>query len=479
MRRGPTFRRRVALWMSAFALAVLAVAGTAIYLGTRYVLHASLDETLLVIARTEVASAVDRPDGRVHVHDERWVPILLPDGNGYEKYALIKGISRQIVAQTTNVAAGPPLQTEYRREAQALSGKASFGIVQHGGDDLRAVYYPLRDTTGARLVAIVAVPMQPLYNALDLLTGVLLTALAIGGAGAAWGASRLAARLTRPLEAIAEAAERIGDDTHDARIPDPSPDAELRVLTSVLNATLARLQAALDVQRRLVADASHELRTPLTNLRGTVEVALRRPREAADYRETLEQCHAEIERLCRLVEDLLVLSRADAGQLAMRSVPCDLAALASAAVRAHGARADQAGVALTLDAAAAAPVWGDADRLRGVLDNLLDNALRHAPRGTPVRVAVRRDDGQAVVSVRDRGPGLSAEQQAHVFDRFYRAQAARDRDSGGAGLGLAIAKIIAEAHGGRLTVASEPGAGATFALSLPVAAGPAAGPPGA
>lgn len=475
MRPGSTFRRRVALWLSAFALAVLAVAGAAIYLGTRYVLHASLDETLLAIARTEVASAVDRPDGRVHVHDERWVPIVLPSGSGYEKYALIKDTSRQVLAQTANVANGAPLQTEYRRETQALRGKASFGNVQHGAEPLRAVYYPLRDTSGARLVAVIAVPMDPLFDALHLLTAVLLGALLVGGIGAAWGASRLAARLTRPLETIAEAAQTIDDETPDARIPDVSPDAELRALTRVLNATLARLQTALDVQRRLVADASHELRTPLTNLRGTVEVALRRPRDAADYRQTLEECHGEIECLCRLVEELLVLSRADAGQLAMRAEPCDLAALAATAVRAHAARAEQAGVVLTLEAVGAAPIRGDGDRLRGVLDNLLDNAIRHAPRGTPVEVRVRCVDGRVQAGVHDRGPGLTAEQQAHVFDRFYRAEAARDRNSGGAGLGLAIARIIAEAHGGSLTVASAPGAGATFSLMLPLAAAEASG----
>ncbi|HSP96171.1 MAG TPA: HAMP domain-containing sensor histidine kinase [Candidatus Dormibacteraeota bacterium] len=465
----PTLRRRVALWMSAFALVVLTAAGAAIYLGARYVLRVTLDETLLAMARTEVASAIDRPDGQVHVHDERWVPIALPGGAGYEKYALIHDASLQVLAQTTNVAEGPPLQTEHRRETQALRGKASFGFVWRGDQQLRAVYYPLRDASGSRLAAVVAVPLQPMESALDVMLAVLAAALALGGVGAAWGASRLAARLTRPLQAIASAAQEIGDDTPDARIPDSSPDAELRVLTSVLNATLARLQAALGTQRRLVADASHELRTPLTNLRGTVEVALRRPRDAADYQRTLEECRPEIERLCRLVEELLVLSRADAGQLTVGAAPCDLTALASAAVRAYAPRATEAGVELALDAMANARVSGDADRLRGVLDNLLDNALRYAPRGTPVTVAVQRDDGHAVVSVRDRGPGLTAEEQAHVFERFYRADPARQRHSGGAGLGLAIAKVVAEAHGGQLTVASHPGAGATFSLRLPLA----------
>jgi heavy metal sensor kinase len=465
----PTFRRRVALAMSALALLVLTLAGTAIYFGTRYVLRASLDKSLLAIARTEVASAIDRPDGRIHVHDERWVPISLPGGTGYEKFALIKGASRRVAAQTANVAEGPPLRSEVRRETQALRGKASFGIVRRGADRLRAIYYPLRDTTGAHLVAIVAVPTRPIDVSLDLLLGVLLTALLVGGAGAAWGASRLATRLTQPLDAIAGAARAIGGDDLGARIPDPSPDAELRALTSVLNDALGRLQAALAVQRRLVADASHELRTPLTNLRGTVEVALRYPRAAADYRQTLEACGTEIERLCRLVDDLLVLSRADAGQLAMDCTRCDLAALAAAAVHAHGARAEQAGVRLTLDAPLAVPIHGDADRLRGVLDNLLDNALRFAPRGTPVTVAARRDVGRALLSVRDRGPGLTTAQQAHVFERFYRADPARQRNAGGAGLGLAIAKAIAEAHGGRLTLDSRPGVGATFSLDLPLA----------
>ena len=470
----PTFRRRVALSIGGFALLVLAAAGATLYLGARYVLLHNLDETLLAIARTEVASAVDRPDGQVHVHDERWVPIQLPSGNGYEKYALIKSPSRQVIAQTGNVAAGPPLETEQRRETQALNGKASFGLVLRGGERLRAVYYPLQETSGRRLAAIVAVPMQPLYVALDLMLGVVLATLAVGGIGAAWGANRLAARLTRPLEAIAAAAERVGE--HDgARIPSPSPDAELRTLTTVLNATLARLQGALEQQRRLVADASHELRTPLTNLRGTVEVALRRPRAAAEYQETLEVCLSEVERLCRLVEDLLVLSRADAGQLAIQPEPCELVALARTAVRGHAPRAEALGVALQLEAAA--PVWvaGDPHRLRGVLDNLLDNALRHAPPDTPVTVSVGDADGVARLSVADRGPGLSAEQQAQVFDRFYRADPARDRHTGGAGLGLAIARAFAVAHHGTLTVASTPGDGATFTLSLPAAGGGSGG----
>lgn len=469
MTGAPTLRGRVALWMSAFAVVVLTGASVAIFLGGRYVLRVTLDETLLAMARTEVASAIDRPNGEVHVHDERWVPIALPSADGYEKYALIADASRQIVARTTNIADGPPLRTEARRELQALRGRASFGFAWRDAEQLRAVYYPLRDTAGDRLVAVIAVPMRPMRIALEVLLGVLLASLAVAAVGAAWGASRLAARLTQPLEEIAAAAQRIGDDMSEARIPYTSPDAELRTLTGVLNATLARLQAALESERRLIADASHELRTPLTNLRGTVEVALRRPRDAADYERTLQDCRAEIERLCRLVEELLVLSRADAGQLSIGAAPCDLGTVARAATRAYATRAGEAGIELRLEACSAA-VSGDADRLRGIIDNLLDNALRYAPPGSAIDVAVRCEGRDGVLSVRDRGPGLTEEQQAHVFDRFYRADPARQRASGGAGLGLAIAKVVAEAHGGRLAVSSAPGEGATFSLRLPLIA---------
>jgi two-component system OmpR family sensor kinase len=468
MAAAPTLRRRVALWMSGFAVMVLAAASVAIFLGGRYVLQITLDETLLAMARTEVASAIDSPGGPVHVHDERWVPITLPSGEGYEKYALIADTGGQILARTANIAGGPPLRADARRQLQALRGRASFGFAWRGGERLRAVYYPLRDGAGNRLVAVIAVPMQPMYTALRFLSAVLLGALAVGTLGAAWGARWVAARLTRPLEAIAAAAQRINDQTPAARIPDTSPDAELRTLTGVLNATLARLQAALETERRLIADASHELRTPLTNLRGTVEVALRRPRQAAEYEQTLRECRAEIERLCRLVEELLVLSRADAGQLSLSAAPLDLVSLARAAVRAHAPRAAEAGVELVLAAEGDAVVAGDADRLRSLIDNLLDNALRHAPRGSAVEIAVGRAGAEAVLSVRDQGPGLSPEQQAHVFDRFYRVDPARQRHSGGAGLGLAIAKVVAEAHGGRLGVESTSGSGATFILRLPV-----------
>ncbi len=286
--------------------------------------------------------------------------------------------------------------------------------------------------------------------------------------------SRVARRLTDPLEQIADAARAIGPDGTHAVIPAVSSDVELRALTDILNGMLHRLDTALQAvraaaaaQRRFVADASHELRTPLTNLRGTIEVALRHPRTAEEYRDTLATAVHEIERLSRLANDLLMLSRADAAQLRCQSSPCDLAAVVSGTVRGWADRAREQRVSLRLEAPSHLPIVADADRSRQVLDNLLDNALRHAPSESEVVVTAGTQNGAATLRVRDRGPGLASEEQARVFERFYRTDASRARHSGGLGLGLAIAKAIVEAHSGTLAVESAPGSGCTFEARLP------------
>jgi two-component system, OmpR family, sensor kinase len=463
--RTTTLRDRLALTMALLAVGVLAVASGAIYFGARRLLYRNLDNALLAIARIEVASAIDSPEGGVHVHDEG---LALPIGSGYEKFAIIKRVPNEISASTANLHKGPPLEVDAELQDGAFRGQASFGNMSRGGQLYRAVYFPMRDNLGNPLVAIVAISQHPVQRSLQLLVVVLLGALLLGAGGVALVASRLAGHLTRPLERIAEAAREIGEDNRVGRIPDVSGDRELRAVTGILNDMLARLEAAFTTQRRFVADASHELRSPLGNLRGTVEVALRRPRTSEEYRETLETSLTEIDRLCRLVDDLLTLTRADAGQLRVDRQLCDLAQIAEVAVYMHGARAEAEGVELKLSAPAPLPVEGDVDRLRQVIDNLLDNALRYAPPRSAVEVVASREDGRALVSVHDCGAGLTAEDRAHVFDRFYRADSSRARHSGGLGLGLTIAKAVADAHAGELKVDSEVGNGSTFSLSLPL-----------
>lgn len=475
--RRRTFRLRLATSMMGLSLAVLAVAGLLIYVRVERAFLASLDDALVSIARTEVASAFDEPGKPVHVHEEDAPgPLTLGTGGGYEKFARITNGAGTVLAATANLAAHP-LPDDAAARAAAARGEIAFADLRTGDAVFRGVYYPIRHAPEPSTVALVAVSKEPVARALHAVTGALAVSLAFAAAGAGWLVARMARRLTGPLERIASAARAVGTSDAPARIPAVSDDAELRALTDVLNGMLERLdtafqaeRAAATAQRRFVADASHELRTPLTNLRGTIEVALRHPRSADEYRETLAGALQEIERLTRLANDLLVLSRADAGRLPCVSAPCDLAAVAADAVRACADRARDRHVSVRVDAPPQLPMVADADRVRQVLDNLLDNALRHAPRESEVVVTAGTQDGAVTIRVRDHGPGLAPEDQARVFERFYRTDAARARHSGGLGLGLPIAKAIVEAHGGTLTVAAAPGAGCTFEARFPTAA---------
>ncbi len=467
-RPGSTFRRRLTIGMTLLSLAVLAVTSSAIYIWAMRELRSTFDSVLFTVAQIEVASAVDKPGTAIHVHESLPVPLPPHMGPAYEKAVRVKSEDGSVDVSTGNLERGPQLRTDPALEARAFSGVVSFGDARRGDTLYRCVYYPFRDSDGRKLVAMVAIPKAPLDRTLRSLLLALGACLAVGSASAAWGATRLARHLTRPLERIADGARAVGGASLSARIPDVSPDAELREVTAILNEMLGRLEAAFETERRFMADASHELRSPLANVRGTIEVALRRPRSPEEYRDTLAVSLAELDRISRLVNALLTLSRTDAGQFPFTFVPCQLPAVAEETVKAHAVRAAERSVRLVLAAPEPVEAPADPERLREVLDNLVDNALRYAPPGSAVVVSVRREGDRARLAVQDSGPGLPPEMRAYVFDRFYRADPSRARNSGGAGLGLAIAKAIVTAHRGRLSVESALGQGSTFTVDLPI-----------
>lgn len=230
---------------------------------------------------------------------------------------------------------------------------------------------------------------------------------------------------------------------------------------------LDRIEASDMRLRRFIADASHELRTPLAAVRAYAELfdrgASTRP---DDLRRSMSGITREAERMSLLVDDLLLLARLDEGR-PLEQKPVDLAAVVGDAVDA--ARVVEPGRQIDLSVEPVA-VTGDGARLRQVLDNLLANARAHTPATTPVSVALRRVDGRAELAVADHGPGLTEEQAARVFERFYRADSSRARASGGVGLGLSIVAAVTEAHGGTAEVQSTPGGGATFVIALPLGA---------
>jgi two-component system OmpR family sensor kinase len=458
--------------MSLLSVTVLGISGAALYVRTQQALTRDLDSALLSVARTQVASALDRADGKVHVHNPPVPPGVR--ATHYEEWTRIEDASGGLVVQTQNLEAGPSPEISALLRERAVAGDASYADLRRNGQAFRAIYHPLRDAQQRPLVAVVGISKAPMDAVLRSLLEALLGAMVVGAAVAAGGGFLLAGALIRPLEKIAATSHAIGEQDLSVRLP-RQPDRELEDVASALNEMLGRLENAFEAERQMVtaqqrfaADASHELRSPLANLRVSAEVALLSPRTAEDYRETLATQLPEVERLSRLVEHLLTLSRADAGQLALADEPCDIGVIAAESVRACRDRAGLRQVRIELQAPEPLVVAGDRDRLREVLDNLLDNALRYAPDSSEVQVSAAKAGRFAVVVVRDHGPGIPVAEQAHIFDRFYRADLSRSRKAGGTGLGLPIAKAIVEGHRGEIQVTSEPPDGARFLVKLPL-----------
>src|SRR5262245_11190375 len=272
-----------------------------------------------------------------------------------------------------------------------------------------------------------------------------------------------------PVRTLTAATRRLAAGDLASRVP-VSGASELAELSTAFNGMADALERAESLRRQLVSDVAHELRTPLTNLRCRLE-AIQDGLAAADEG-AVRALHDETLLLARLVEDLQILSLAEAGRLPLERGEYDLRELAAQAVAAVRPRAEAASVALTLDDGAAVSANVDAARIGQVLRNLLVNAIAHTPAGGDVSVSAGAHDGAAWLEVRDTGVGLTPEQQAHAFDRFWRADAsrARDGDGAGAGLGLAIVRQLVALHGGDVSVTRTPGEGACFRVRLPLAA---------
>lgn len=278
----------------------------------------------------------------------------------------------------------------------------------------------------------------------------------------------LAQRSLRPVDEITLSARKITAKNLAQRLPMPPTNDEIARLTETLNEMIARLETSFTRIRQFTSDASHELKTPLAILMGELEIALRRPMTAHEYRETLESCLEEVERLTSLVQGLLDLSRADTGQVMVDRKPLRLSALVEDICDDVIILAEQKRIVLDQDIQPHVMVDGDRVRLHQALLNVIENAVKYTPDEGMVRVQLRKNDSDAVIIVADTGIGIPAGDTAFIFDRFYRVDKARSKSIQGTGLGLAIVKWIVDAHDGTIDVHSEEGRGTTFTISLPL-----------
>jgi signal transduction histidine kinase len=302
---------------------------------------------------------------------------------------------------------------------------------------------------------------------LNTVTRSLVVAVLVGALAAVVTAVLFARGVLRPIGALTAAVRKMEQGDLSQRVQVTSRD-EIGQLAHAFNAMADGLARTEQLRRSMVADVAHELRTPLTNVRGYLEAL--RDGVIEVRRETIESLYDEAVLLSHLVDDMQDLTLSDAGRLSLHREALDATALVSAAVQAAQPHAAQQGVSLVVDdLPALPPVYADPQRIGQVLRNLLSNGLAYTPAGGTVRVSASSSGQEVRIEVHDTGCGIAAEHLANVFERFYRADPSRARATGGTGLGLALVKQFVTAHGGRVAVASTPGAGSCFSFTLPVA----------
>lgn len=453
-------RARLALWFALGLLLVVSAYAAAVLAQVRDDLYEALDSQLegdvaLVTGWLRQAPAADPPGLAMPMmsSSERtggelpWLETWSGDGRRLS-------------------LAGPRPELPPMRGALA-PGKAQASSVRlSDGRRVRALV--TRATIGDRTIVVrVGRSEQAAQHELQEFTAALVFSLPLAFVIAAGAGYWLAGRALAPVSEMTARARRITAEHLGDRLPVEDPRDEFGQLATVINDALARLEHSFDTLRRFTADASHELRTPLTAIRSVGEIGLRERRSEADYREIVGSLLEEAERLTTLVDGLLMLSRADAGRIALRPIAVDLRELAQEVVADFGVLAEEKHQRLLVDGETAVLASADRGTLRQALINLVDNAIKYSPDERTIVLRVVRRDSEAVIEVADDGPGIEPSHLPRIFDRFYRVDEARSRAAGGAGLGLSLARWAVEANGGRLTVESSPGRGSVFSIVLP------------
>lgn len=461
-----TLRVRLTLWYGTALALVLAVFAIVLYVELARELHEQVDQSLADAAAAAVRSLEQTRATPFSQFDD--LAAQFPELAVVDKFFQIFSPSGAITIQSPHITRRDIPLSRVALE-QALQGRSVYQSVKFAGESpLRLIAVPIG--AGGTLANIVQVgtslkPVEDTLRRLLLVLAVMMPVALAVSLAAGWF---LAGRALAPVEGITQAARRIAEGDLGQRLAVPAAADEIGTLAATFNDMIAKLDASFQQVRRFSADASHELRTPLTVMKGETELALRRPRAPEDYRLVLESNLEEIDRLTRIVDELLFLSRADLGEVKMASLPVRLDELIRDVHKQASVLGQERGAQVSLGPLAPATVLGDELRLRELLLNLVDNAVKYSKPGGRVEVVLASDGGFARLSVSDEGIGIAPEAQARIFDRFYRTTEARAHAKQGTGLGLAICKWIAETHKGRIEVQSRPNEGSRFTVVLPL-----------
>ncbi len=454
-----SMRMRLAFWYSAMLALALSLFGVMAFFEMRRSIHVTVDEELdarmdgvrVLIERSARPNYTEHLEDSLREHSELRTGgelLQVSDEQGHWLY-------RSEVMSQMNVP---------RPKAPA---RRAYGL-PYPGDPLRVLDRAVTAGNHTYLVQV-ATEMDDFSAALKRFRALLLISIPIFLACAVYGGYWMSRHALDPVDKIIQTAKTISVQNLSSRLEVPKTGDELQRLSETLNGMFERLETAFQKITQFTADASHELRTPVAVMRTRAELSLRRARSPEDYRETLAQIHAELERTSELIEKLMFLARTDSGAESIPFAPVNLPEIVHEVCAAGSALAEDKHLDFR-EHLPEKPVWvlGDEHLLRRLFLILIDNAVKYTPAEGRIEVSVREADGAAVGEISDTGIGIAAADLPNVFERFYRADKARSRETGGAGLGLSIGRWITEAHSGTIEVESAPGQGSTFQVRLPV-----------
>ena len=458
-------RGRLTLFYVSVLAAALVVVGALIYVLLARALFVRVDENLLAgvgIAATSLSN--DLGEGQDYEDAAR--STAAEQASGAQMLAIYDGRGRLLAESGRD--------SDLEIALPALSGIPDDDtlletVLERDLDDRHRLAFRRVSIPPVQYIVVAGADLDPMDEELAFLRGILAYIVPVALIIAAIGGSFLARKSLSPVVAMADRARRIGVENLGERLPVANPRDELGHLAETFNELLARLEASLVQQRQFMADASHELRTPVTTVRTAAAVTLQQEhRDEPEYRETLRIVEDQAARLSRVVDDMFTLARADAGNYPMRSTPMYLDEVIDEVVRAARVVASTTNVSIEVTAMSSAAFTGDEDLVRRMIVNLIDNAVRHSPPGSTVRLDLDQTDSGYAIAVKDQGPGIPGEIREEIFERFFRGDTVRPSGArDGAGLGLALARWIARVHGGDVVLVRTSQAGSTFVISLP------------
>lgn len=460
-----SIRVRLTAWYALVMAVAFVAAGAVTYAVARRQVQRSADAAAVSTTHNFISALRDEMDegrGRLTL---RSANELLAEFRDEERaIVILDAAGEELAAHQTALA-----HSLDRALLRRLTAARQFGLTTANGASTRLYLAPASFGAQSFTIATAQSRARQRETLRDLRNAMLATA-PIALLVACAGGYLLARKSLAPMVRMSDKARAISAANLSERIEVVNPRDELGELAVTLNDLLARLGRSFADQRRFMADASHELRTPVAILQGELDVTLsRNDRNAADYRESLEVMHRTVRRLTRIVRDLFLLARSDAGDLPLKGEPLYAGDVVSQTVRAYKTLAADRGVVLAAECDIDLLIDGDEDLLQRMIGNLVENAIRHTPHGAAVRVRCGRDGELARIEVRDSGSGVPEECRERIFERFYRADPARAaREGSGAGLGLPIARRIAEVHGGALRLEETGAGGSLFAVTLPL-----------